>query len=146
MNLAASGGGGGSILPLLLIVGLFALTYFMIIRPQNKRRREAMEMQTSLAEGVDVVTIGGAYGTVVELDDETVLLEVDEDVTIRFARPAIARVLPSDAAVDQPAEIDDADDAADVAAETDETASSDRDASVPAADTSTSTANKADKS
>ncbi|TDB95976.1 preprotein translocase subunit YajC [Micromonospora fluostatini] len=94
MLIAAEGGGGaGSFTPLLMIALLFAVMYFMMIRPQQKRRREAEQMQSGLGPGDEVVTIGGLYGTVTGVDDETVLLEVAPGVQTRYARPAIARVV-----------------------------------------------------
>lgn len=89
----AAGGSGGSLVPLLLIVGLLALTYFMMIRPQSKRRRAMMEMQASITTGTEVVTIGGLYGTVVESDEETVLVEAAPGTVLRFARGAISKVV-----------------------------------------------------
>ena len=59
-------------MPLLMIVLLFGVMYFMMIRPQQKRRREAQQMQSTLGPGDEVVTIGGLHGTVVAADDETV--------------------------------------------------------------------------
>lgn len=79
-------------MPILMIVLLFGVMYFMMIRPQQKRRREAEQMQSNLAPGAEVVTIGGLYGTVIEIGDETVTLEVAPGVHTRYARPAIARV------------------------------------------------------
>ncbi|WP_434090361.1 preprotein translocase subunit YajC [Micromonospora avicenniae] len=76
-----------------MIVLLFGVMYFMMIRPQQKRRREAADMQSALGPGDEVVTIGGLYGTVTGVDDETVLLEVAPGVQTRYARPAIARVV-----------------------------------------------------
>lgn len=90
---AESGGGAGSLTPILMIVLLFGVMYFMMIRPQQKRRREAQEMQSSLGPGDEVVTIGGLYGTVVAVEEETVLLEVAPGVQTRYARPAIARTV-----------------------------------------------------
>ncbi|MDO3704164.1 preprotein translocase subunit YajC [Micromonospora sp. C28SCA-DRY-2] len=94
MLYAAQGGGGaGGLTPILMIVLLFGVMYFMMIRPQQKRRREAEAMQRALAPGDEVVTIGGLYGTVTGVDDDTVLLEVAPGVQTRYARPAIARVV-----------------------------------------------------
>ncbi len=81
-------------MPLLMIALLFGVMYFMMIRPQQKRRREAAQMQSEIGPGDQVVTIGGVYGTVTSVDDETMMLEVAPGVQIRFARPAIARVVP----------------------------------------------------
>ncbi|MEV0810008.1 preprotein translocase subunit YajC [Micromonospora sp. NPDC050200] len=90
---AAGGGGVGGLTPILMIALLFGVMYFMMIRPQQKRRREAEFMQSALAPGDEVVTIGGLYGTVTGVDDDTVLLEVAPGVQTRYARPAIARVV-----------------------------------------------------
>ncbi|MDM4718481.1 preprotein translocase subunit YajC [Micromonospora sp. WMMA1363] len=93
MLYAQSAGGAGGFTPILMIALLFGVMYFMMIRPQQKRRREAEAMQSALAAGDEVVTIGGLYGTVTEVDDDAVLLEVAPGVRSRFARPAIARVV-----------------------------------------------------
>jgi preprotein translocase subunit YajC len=90
---AESSGGGGSLLPLLMIVLLFGVMYFMMIRPQQKRRREAEQMQAALGPGDEVVTIGGLYGKVTGVDDESVMLEVAPGVETRYVRAAIARVV-----------------------------------------------------
>lgn len=91
--LAQTGSGAGGLTPILMIALLFGVMYFMMIRPQQKRRREAEQMQSALSPGDEVVTIGGLYGTVMEVDDETVRLEVAPGVQTRYARPAIARVV-----------------------------------------------------
>jgi preprotein translocase subunit YajC len=103
---AAQSSGGGSFTPLLLIVLLFGVMYFLMIRPQQRRRREAQRMQSTLGPGDQVVTIGGLHGTVVAIDDDVVTLEVAPSVNVRFARPAIARVLKQDESVaeDPPAD------------------------------------------
>jgi len=93
---ASSGSSGNSLLPLLLLVGLFALMYFMVIRPQSQRRKQMAQMQQSVTLGSEILTIGGLYGTVVAIDDESVTLEVAPGVTNRYARLAIGKVLPTD--------------------------------------------------
>ncbi|GAB1641689.1 preprotein translocase subunit YajC [Krasilnikovia sp. MM14-A1259] len=98
MTFAAPSQGGGSFMPLLLIALLFGVMYFMMIRPQQKRRREAQEMQSALGPGDQVVTIGGLHGTVTAADDEIVTVEASPGVELRFARPAIARVVKPEAA------------------------------------------------
>lgn len=107
---AASSSALNQFFPILIVVALFGLMYFFMIRPQSKRRKEAMEMQRTLGVGSDVVTIGGLYGTVVDSDDESVTLEIDEGVTARYTRQAVARVLPPPAET-APAADSDADDA-----------------------------------
>ena len=92
-------------MPLLLIVLLFGVMYFMMIRPQQKRRREAQAMQSALGPGDDIVTIGGLHATVVAVEDDVVTLELSPGVTARYARPAIARVLKQEpVAVEEPVE------------------------------------------
>jgi preprotein translocase subunit YajC len=76
-----------------MIVLLFGVMYFMMIRPQQRRRREAQQMQSALGPGDEVVTIGGMHGVVTAVDDEVVTLEVAPDVEVRYARPAIARIV-----------------------------------------------------
>lgn len=88
-------------MPLLLIVLLFGVMYFMMIRPQQKRRREAQEMQSSLGPGDQIVTIGGLHATVVEVDDDVVTVEIAPGVNARFARPAIARVVATQDAAEE---------------------------------------------
>jgi preprotein translocase subunit YajC len=90
---AEGGGGAGGLTPILMIALLFGVMYFMMIRPQQKRRKEAEAMQSALGPGDEVVTIGGLYGTVTGVADDTVLLEVAPGVQTRYARPAIARVV-----------------------------------------------------
>ena len=76
-----------------MIALLFGVMYFMMIRPQQKRRREAEQMQSALGPGDEIVTIGGLYGTVTGIEDDAVLLEIAPGVQTRYARPAIARVV-----------------------------------------------------
>jgi preprotein translocase subunit YajC len=102
VSLAAQSGGGGSFTPLLLIVLLFGVMYFMMIRPQQKRRREAQAMQSSLGPGDEIVTIGGLHATVVAVEDDVVTVEIAPDVEVRFARPAIARVISQQPLADEP--------------------------------------------
>ena len=77
---------------LIFVVGLVVIFYFMLIRPQQKRMRQQMELMNSLRSGDDVMTSSGIYGTISEVEEDTVLLEVAEDVVIRVAKSAIARV------------------------------------------------------
>jgi preprotein translocase subunit YajC len=91
--LAQQSGGGSNIMFLIMIVGFIALMYFVMIRPQRKRQKEQQDMQSNVAPGARVMTIGGLYGTVVDSDDETVTLEASDDNFLVFARQAIAKVI-----------------------------------------------------
>ena len=69
---------------------LLVVFYFFMIRPQQKKAKEARKFRESLQKGSKVVTIGGIHGKVVEVNDTTVLLEVDSNVKLRFEKSAIA--------------------------------------------------------
>jgi len=76
-----------------MIVTMFGIMYFFMIRPQQKRERERREMLSSLSKGDKVVTSGGICGTVVGLSEDRVILKVAENVTIEFLRGAVAQVI-----------------------------------------------------
>jgi preprotein translocase subunit YajC len=78
----------GSIISFVVLVAAF---YLLIIRPQMKRQKDQKMLMASLAVDDRVITIGGIYGTIRVLEDETVSLEVAEGVTITMARSAVAR-------------------------------------------------------
>lgn len=80
-----------SYMSILLIVGLIAIFYFMLIRPQQKRMRQQMELMNNLRAGDDVMTSSGIYGTIVEIEEDTIVLEISDDVQVRMAKSAIAR-------------------------------------------------------
>ncbi len=84
---------GALLLPIYILLFL-ALIWFLMIRPQQRRRRELQNLIDRLAPGDDVVTVSGLYGTVTEIEEgDTILLEVAEDVDIRVAKGSIARVI-----------------------------------------------------
>ena len=79
--------------PILIIVGLFVIMYFLMIRPEKKRERAAQEMRAALQVGDEVTTIGGIIGKVVSIKEETFVLETTRDRTkIRFLVTAIRSV------------------------------------------------------
>jgi preprotein translocase subunit YajC len=94
--LAASSSGGGSYTFLIVIVVLFGLLYFVMIRPQRNRQRQAQAMQNTVQPGQRVRTTAGMYATVVEADDQDVVLEVAPGVHMRFLRKAVMETLPDD--------------------------------------------------
>ncbi|HNR53725.1 MAG TPA: preprotein translocase subunit YajC [Flavobacteriales bacterium] len=69
---------------------LMVVFYFFMIRPQQKKAKDAKKFRESLQKGTKVVTIGGLHGKVVEVADSTILLEVDSNVRLRFEKSAIA--------------------------------------------------------
>ena len=76
--------------PILLMVVIF---YFLLWRPQKKQQKERASLLGSLKKGQKIVTIGGIYGEIVELDDEKGKVQVSEKVELTFARTAVANVL-----------------------------------------------------
>jgi preprotein translocase subunit YajC len=79
---------------LVLLLAMFGFMYFLLIRPQRQQQRRHAELLSSLKPGDEVVTAGGIYGEVVQLDAERVMLEVDEDVRIAVARRSITSIVP----------------------------------------------------
>ncbi len=66
---------------ILMLVALFALMYFMLIRPQRKKEKQTQEMRANLKPGDEIVTIGGIFGKVVRVKDEEVTIQVGADKT-----------------------------------------------------------------
>jgi preprotein translocase subunit YajC len=79
---------------LVLLVAMFGFLYFLLIRPQRQQQRRHAELLSALKPGDEIVTAGGIYGEVVQLDAERVMIEIDEDVRIAVARRAITSVVP----------------------------------------------------
>lgn len=75
--------------PFILIIGIF---YFLIIRPQNKKRKETEKMLSALKKGDKVVTIGGLHGTIQSVKETTVIIKADDNVKLEFLRSAISTI------------------------------------------------------
>lgn len=88
MNLLLQAQGGGNIGFLVMMVAIFVIMWFFMIRPQQKKQKEIRKFQNSLAEGTKVVTGGGVYGTVkrVDLQANTVDVEIARGVVITVAK------------------------------------------------------------
>ncbi len=83
-----AGGMGSTIIMLVIMLAIF---YFMLIRPENKRKKEAEEMRSSVKTGDKITTIGGIVGTVVNVKDDKIVIETSADqVRIEFAKWAIS--------------------------------------------------------
>ena len=82
-------GGGMSMWVMLAL--MFAVMWFFMIRPQKKQQKELQNFRDSLKNGDKVVTIGGIYGTVSEIKDASVLIEVDKNVKIRVSKQALVK-------------------------------------------------------
>ncbi len=88
---AAQPGGLGSFIPLIII---FAVFYFLLIRPQMKRAKEHRNLVANLGKGDEVTTNGGLLGKIVDIDDSFVTLELAENVRVKLQRQAVASVMP----------------------------------------------------
>ncbi|MBS6063061.1 preprotein translocase subunit YajC [Criibacterium bergeronii] len=87
---SAGGGIGGLLLPLVL---MFALSYFLMIKPQKKKQQEAIQLKNSLKAGDTVILYSGLVGTIVAVDGEIITIECDPDkVRLNFQSYAVARV------------------------------------------------------
>ncbi len=94
---AAQTSGGNPYLFPIIIVALFALLYFVMIRPQRNRQRAVQQAQSQIVPGQRVRTTAGMYATVVSLEDADVVLEIAPGVNVRYLRRAIMDVVPADA-------------------------------------------------
>lgn len=94
------GGGGDAFGFIFLLAGTFAIFYFLIIRPQQKERKKREAMLTALKRGDRVVTTGGLHGTVVGLNEQTVILKIADQVKVEVDRGAIGRVVAGEPARD----------------------------------------------
>ena len=105
-----SGGSGAPVNPIiqqvwsiLPIVAIFAVFYFLLIRPQQKQRRDREAMIQAVKKGDRVVTTSGLHATVTNLNEHTVVLRAADGVKLEFDRSAIGRVLEKTASQDRDA-------------------------------------------
>ena len=77
-------------LPFVLII---VIVYFLMIRPQNKKRKETEKMLAAIKKGDKIVTIGGLHGTIQTVKESTVIIKVDDNVKLEFLRSAISNVV-----------------------------------------------------
>ena len=82
---------GGLASPMIMMVLMIAIFYFMLIRPENKRKKEAEQMRSSVRKGDKITTIGGIVGTVVDVKENNIVMETSADqVRIELAKWAIS--------------------------------------------------------
>ena len=89
LQAAAQQGGGWT--TWVMIALIFVVMWFFMIRPQKKQQKELQNFRDSLAKGDKVVTIGGIFGTIVEVKEDTVLMEDDNGVKIRVSKQALVK-------------------------------------------------------
>ena len=88
---AAAGQQGGGWSMWIMLALIFVVMWFFMIRPQRKQQKELQNFRDSLKKGDKVVTVGGIFGTVAEIKDTTVLIEVDNNVKIRVSKNALVK-------------------------------------------------------
>jgi preprotein translocase subunit YajC len=91
----------------IVLLAMFLFMYLLLIRPQQQQRRRHKALIEGLQPGAEVITAGGIYGDVVEVEPDRVVLEIAEDVHIEVAKQAIATVVPQEE-VDAEAELEEA--------------------------------------
>ena len=77
---------------LIVLVALFVLMWLLLIRPQRRRQLEQAQMQEKLEPGTEILTAGGIHGTVHEVEDEIVHVEISPGIVVRLDRRAVAAV------------------------------------------------------
>lgn len=85
------GAQGGGFTMILMLVLIFVVMWLFMIRPQQKRQKELNAFRNSLGKGDKVVTVGGIYGTVIEVTDNKVMLEIDKDVRIKVDKASLVK-------------------------------------------------------
>lgn len=84
---------------IIMIVAMFAIFYFLIIRPENKKKKETEQMRNSLSNGDEITTIGGIVGKIVQITEDTITIETSEDrVRVQLKKWAIQTTAKMEAA------------------------------------------------
>jgi preprotein translocase subunit YajC len=89
---AAPAGGGGALQQFVPLIAIFAIFYFLVLRPQSKKAKEHQKLLSELKKGDEVVTNGGIIGKISGLTDNELVLQVQEGVRIRVTRASIQGV------------------------------------------------------
>ena len=76
---------------LILMILIFVVMYFFMIRPQQKKQKEVVKWRESLKKGDKIVTVGGIYGTVAEVKDTFLIVEIDNNVKIRVDKSSVVK-------------------------------------------------------
>lgn len=90
----APGGPAGALSPIIMLIAMVAIFYFLVMRPQAKRAKEHKSLLEGLAKGDEVVTAGGVLGKVTDLGENFITLDVGNSVEIKFQRHQIASLVP----------------------------------------------------
>lgn len=88
--LLQSGGGNPQMMQMIMLVGIIAVFYFFMIRPQTKKAKEAKNFQNNLQKGDKIVTIAGIHGKIDKIEDNTIQLEVSPGSYLRIEKSAVS--------------------------------------------------------
>jgi len=97
---AQSGSESGQYTSLIFLALLFGAMYFLMIRPQQRRRKQYLELLGSLQVGDEIETVAGIFGTIRRLDDDHAYVEVADGLTLKMSRGAIRRKISADTGTD----------------------------------------------
>jgi preprotein translocase subunit YajC len=92
---AAEGQGGNPMGLVVMIIAIFAVMYFLMIRPQQRQKKQQQDMLSKISKGDKIVTAGGLHGTVVGVKDTTVIVKVADNVKMEFNRSSISQIVSS---------------------------------------------------
>ena len=93
-GVGAGAGGEPTWMPLVMMGGIIVLFYFMLIRPQNKRRKEHMSLIAGLEKGDEIVTAGGIVGQINKVEDDFVKVQIGQNLEMRIQKSAVGATLP----------------------------------------------------
>lgn len=93
---------------IIFLVAMIAIFYFLIFRPQSKRRKEQAALMAGLSAGDEIVTIGGIMGEIASVQDDLVFVKIADKVELRMQKTAVAAALPKGTLRGLPQEADDA--------------------------------------
>ncbi|GEN30993.1 preprotein translocase subunit YajC [Cerasibacillus quisquiliarum] len=84
--------GLGALGPLIPIILMFVIFYFMLIRPQKKRQQQIQQMQANLQKGDKIITIGGLHGVIHAMDENTIIIQSEDGTKLTYDRGAVREV------------------------------------------------------
>jgi len=93
---SAQGQGGGNPMSLIfMIIAIFAVMYFLMIRPQQRQKKQHQDMLSQVGKGDKVVTAGGVHGTITGVKDNTVIVKIADNVKVEVNRSSISQIVSS---------------------------------------------------
>ena len=87
---AGAGSQGGGMISMLPIIGIFALMYFLLIRPQQKKQKEHQAMVAALKKGDKIISSGGLHGVITGISDDAITMEIAPKVRVKITRGSVA--------------------------------------------------------